>query len=156
MDFHDEDFLHVFDSLNKHDVDHILIGGFAVNFHGHSRYTGDLDIWIRDTLDNRRRLSAALKEIYGYEIPGIETMQFVPGWSTISLPNGFPLDILVNMKGLEQFTYDECLSEANVFDVEGTIFKVLHYKHLIANKKSAGRPKDLLDIDELTKLHGND
>lgn len=154
MDFYDEEFLRVFNLLNKHKVDHILIGGFAVNFHGHSRFTADLDIWIRDTLENRRRLSSAFREIYGYEIPGVETMQFVPGWSTISLPNGFPLDILVDMKGLEQYSYDECLAAAQDFEVEGTLFKVLHYNHLIANKRSAGRPKDLSDIDELNRLHG--
>lgn len=154
MDFHDEEFLNVFNLLNKHKVDHILIGGFAVNFHGLSRFTADLDIWIRDTKDNRSRLSQAFNEIYGYEIPGVETMQFVAGWSTISLPNGFPLDILVNMKGLEEFTYDECLEAATDFDVEGTIFKVLHYNHLLANKKAAGRPKDLLDIEELKKING--
>jgi predicted nucleotidyltransferase len=155
MDFHDEEFLNVFKSLNRHSVDHILIGGFAVNFHGHSRFTADLDIWIRDSPENRKKLSTALTEIYGYEIPGVETMQFVPGWSTIALPNGFPLDILVYMKGLEEFTYDECLSAATDFEVEGTIFKVLHYNHLIANKKAAGRPKDLLDIEELKKINGD-
>lgn len=154
MDFHDHEFLNVFNLLNKHKVDHILIGGFAVNFHGLSRFTADLDIWIRDTKDNRARLAMAFKEIYGYEIPGVETMQFVAGWSTISLPNGFPLDILVNMKGLEAFTYDECLEAATDFEVEGTIFKVLHYNHLMANKKAAGRPKDLLDIEELKKING--
>jgi predicted nucleotidyltransferase len=153
MDFHDEEFLNVFNQLNKYKVDHILIGGFAVNFHGHSRFTGDLDIWIRDTSENRKKLSAALEEIFGYEIPGVETMQFIPGWSTIDLPNGFPLDILVNMKGLEDFTYDECLQGANEFEVEGTIFRVLHYSHLIANKKAAGRPKDLLDIEELRRIN---
>lgn len=155
MDFHDEEFLKVFNVLNKHKVDHILIGGFAVNFHGHSRFTADLDIWIRDTKENRRKLSDAFIEIYGYEIPGIETMQFVAGWSTISLPNGFPLDILVYMKGLEEFTYDECLAAATDFEVDGTIFKVLHYNHLMANKKAAGRPKDLLDIEELKRINGD-
>jgi hypothetical protein len=153
MDFHDEEFLNVFNILNKHHVDHILIGGFAVNFHGHSRFTADLDIWIRDTLENRRKLSAAFQEIYGYEIPGVETMQFVPGWSTISLPNGFALDILVDLKGLENFSYDECLQSATDFEVEGTIFKVLHYNHLIANKRAAARPKDLDDIENLRKIN---
>ena len=132
----------------------MLIGGFAVNFHGHSRYTADLDIWIRDTVGNRKNLGAAFKELYGYEIPGVETMQFIPGWSTISLPSGFPLDILVDMKGLEHLTFDECWQEANKVEVEGVTIAFLHINHLLANKVSAGRPKDLLDIEDLKRIHG--
>lgn len=155
MDVYDEEILNVFRLFNKHEVAHILVGGFAVNFHGHSRYTADLDIWIDDTANNRKRLSNALTELYGYEIPGVETMQFIPGWSSISLPSGFPLDILADMKGLEEFSFEECLKLAVKVEIEGAVIGFLSLKHLLSNKGSVGRPKDLLDIEELKRLNGD-
>jgi hypothetical protein len=52
-----------------------MIGGFAVNLYGFSRYTADVDIWIKDTLENRKRLRNALKETSAGDIESIETMQ---------------------------------------------------------------------------------
>lgn len=155
MDVYDEEILNVFRLFNKHHVEHILIGGFAVNFHGHSRFTADLDIWLKDTSENRGKLVLAFRELYGYDIPGLETIQFIPGWSTISLPSGFPLDILVDMIGLEQHSFEECLESAVKVEIEGVTIGFLNLKHLLSNKISAGRPKDLLDIEELNRLHGD-
>ena len=156
MDVYDEEILNVFRLFNKHAVEHILVGGFAVNFHGHSRYTADLDIWINDTVSNIKRLSDALTELYGYEIPGIETMQFIPGWSSISLPSGFPLDIIAEMKGLEELSFEECLTLAVKVEIEGAVIRFLNLKHLLSNKVSVARPKDLLDIEELKRLNEDD
>ncbi|MBB5623728.1 hypothetical protein HDE69_004815 [Pedobacter cryoconitis] len=59
MDFLDEVLLLFWSSLNNHDVKYIMVGGFATRFHGFNRSTDDLDIWLYDTLDNRKNLSAA-------------------------------------------------------------------------------------------------
>lgn len=59
MDVLDEVLLRFWSSLNNHDVKYIMVGGFATRFHGFNRSTDDLDIWLYDTLDNRKNLRAA-------------------------------------------------------------------------------------------------
>ncbi len=56
MDIMDEDLLKFWQVLNSNEVLYIMVGGLSVNFNGHNRVTDDLDIWIKDTLDNRKRL----------------------------------------------------------------------------------------------------
>ena len=62
MDIFDEDILLLWKCLHQNDVRYIMIGGFAINLHGYSRATKDIDIWIEDTLNNRKKLRTALKE----------------------------------------------------------------------------------------------
>ena len=62
MDIFEEEITSFFQLLNKHSVKYILVGGFAVNYHGFSRATGDVDLWLEDSEVNRKKLVAALKE----------------------------------------------------------------------------------------------
>ncbi|MBB5620954.1 hypothetical protein HDE69_002007 [Pedobacter cryoconitis] len=64
MDVLDEVLLRFWSSLNNHDVKYIMVGGFATRFHGFNRSTDDLDIWLYDTLDNRKNLRAAFNELF--------------------------------------------------------------------------------------------
>jgi hypothetical protein len=77
----------------------------------------------------------------------LETMQFVPGWSPFKLNNGFQLDILIMpMKGLEKFSFDDCYEAASVAEICGIQVRFLHINQLIANKKAVNRPKDQVDV----------
>ena len=66
MDILDNELINFWKSLNEFNVQYIMIGGFAVNLHGFSRTTGDLDIWLKDELNNRRNLGKALNQ-FGYD-----------------------------------------------------------------------------------------
>nr|WP_315419902.1 hypothetical protein [uncultured Pedobacter sp.] len=68
-------------------------------FHGFNRSTDDLDIWLYDTLDNRKNLRAAFNELDYGDFPSFETMDFVPGWTSIYIDNAIELDIMTSMKG---------------------------------------------------------
>lgn len=129
-----------------------MIGGFAINLHGYNRSTKDIDIWIEDTLENRKRLRKALKEQGSGDYSPIETMDFIPGWTDFQLNMGFKLDIMVSVKGLEQIGFEECFKYAVVAEIESTTVRFLQYNHLIICKKAAGRPQDLVDIEELEKI----
>ena len=129
-----------------------MIGGFATNLHRYNRTTNGIDLWIADSLDNRKKLRKALKEQGSGDYSPIETMQFIPGWTNFNLDRGFPLDIMVSVKGLETIGFEECFKYAVVVEIESVPVRFLHYNHLIACKKAAGRPKDLLDISELEKI----
>ena len=66
--------------------------------------------------------------------------------------NCLSLDIMVNMKGLEGYSFDECLSMASVADIDGVQVPFLHINQLIANKKAVNRPKDQVDVMELERI----
>lgn len=151
MDVFNEQLLDFWRKLNDNNVQYIMIGGFATVFHGFSRITDDIDLWLEGTLDNRKNLRKAFNELGYGDYDAIETMDFVPGWTTFYAA-GIELDILTEMKGLENLSFDECLKLASVADIEGLKIPFLHINHLIENKKATNRPKDQIDILELEKI----
>lgn len=139
--------------FKEHDVRYITIGGFAVNIYGYSRNTGDLDILIDDTLDNRRNLRKAFIDIGIGDFETLETMDFIPGWTDFSLNFGLRLDIMTTVKGLEDKSFQELFDEATIVLLGGVEVKFIDYYSLILAKKASNRPKDQLDIEELNKLN---
>jgi len=152
MDIFDEEILKFWAALQNQAVRYIMVGGYATNLHGFQRYTGDIDIWIEDTLENRRRLRKAFVECGMEDYYMLETMQFVPGWTDFNLMNGLRLDIMVSMKGLEGYSFDECLALASIADIDDVKVPFLHINQLITNKKAVNRPKDQLDVIELERI----
>ncbi len=155
MDILDEDILSLWKYLNQNNVRYVMIGGFATNLHGYNRATKDINVWIDDTLENRKNLRIALLEQGSGDYEVIETMDFIPGWTSFQLNFGFPLDVLTSVKGLENVDFDECYKYAVIAEIEKMQIPFLHYNHLITCKKATGRLKDLLDIQELEKIKNN-
>lgn len=152
MDIFDEEILKFWAALQNCQVRYIMVGEYAMDLHAYQRYTGLIDIWIKDTPDNRKQLREAFIECGMGDYDMLETMQFVPGWTDFNLMNGLRLDIMVNMKGLEGYSFDECLNMASIADIEGVKVPFLHINQLIANKKAVNRPKDQLDVIELQRI----
>jgi predicted nucleotidyltransferase len=140
-------------SLNN--VKYLTIGGFAVNMYGYGRNTGDIDIFIEDTDENRENLRVALKKAGIGDFENIKTMQFIPGWTDISLNFDLRLDLMTSVKGLENSTFNELLEKAYIAEISGIPVYFLDYENLIKTKKAANRPKDILDIEELEKINKN-
>jgi predicted nucleotidyltransferase len=138
-------------SLNK--VKYLTIGGFAVNIYGYGRNTGDIDIFIEDSIENRANLRIALKKAGIGDFENINTMQFVPGWTDITLNFNLRLDIMTSVKGLEDSTFQELLEKAYITEINDIPIYFLDYENLIKSKKAANRPKDILDIEELEKIN---
>lgn len=152
MDVMDEELLNFWRILNRNTVQYIMVGGFAVNMQGYSRATSDADLWLKDELKNRQNLRNAFVEMGYGDFPGLETMEFVPGWTQFYIAGGLTLDIMTSMKGLENQTFEECLAKANIADLDGVKVPFLHINDLILNKKAVYRPKDQLDLIELEKI----
>ncbi len=152
MDILDDEILKLWQLLNKHEVKYIMIGGFATNLHGFSRTTADIDLWIKDTIENRRQLKLVLNEFELGEFENIETMNFLPGWTSINLSSGFELDIMTEIKGFEKQDFDKCYDISPTAIIQEIPIKFLHINQLIQAKKATARPKDLLDVIELEKL----
>ncbi|WP_317899254.1 hypothetical protein [Aurantibacillus circumpalustris] len=152
MDILDEEILNLWRLLEKHQTKYIMVGGFATTLHGFSRATADLDIWIKDTPENRRSFRLVLKELEIGDFESIETTQFVPGFTSILLNSGFELDIMTYLKGFDQVRFDECYGLAPEAVVEDVRVKFMHINQLIEAKKASGRKKDLMDVEELEKI----
>ncbi|HEY4877119.1 MAG TPA: DUF6036 family nucleotidyltransferase [Puia sp.] len=151
MDIFDEQLLNLWKTLNSNDVKYIMVGGFATVLHGFSRNTNDIDLWLDDTKTNRKNLRKTFSELGYGDYESIETMDFVPGWTTFYAA-GVVLDIMTKMKGLENLSFDSCFKSASMADVEGVRIPFLHINHLIENKKAVNRPKDQIDVQELEKI----
>ncbi|MGI8600465.1 MAG: hypothetical protein ACR2KB_14530 [Chitinophagaceae bacterium] len=152
MDVFNIELVKFWNCLNQNNVRYIMVGGVATNFNGYQRATDDVDLWLEDTIDNRKNLRKAFIdcEMGDYEL--LERIQFVPGWTSFRLNNGLPLDIMTTMKGLETFSFNECLQNAIVAEIENIKVPFLHINHLIANKKAVNRLKDQLDVIYLEKI----
>jgi hypothetical protein len=128
-----------------------MVGGFATNLHGFQRYTGDVDVYLDDTLDNRKRLRQAFIDMELGDFEPLERMAFVPGWVDFQLNNGVRLDIMTDLKGVN-LSFEACLALAPIAEIEGLFIPFLHINHLIDNKKAINRPKDQIDVIELEKI----
>jgi len=152
VDVFDEELLKFWEVMNCHHVKYIMIGGVATNFNGYQRSTDDIDVWIEDTVENRQKFRKAFYE-YGFvDLYMMETLQIIPGWTNFNLNNGTRLDLMVNVKGLEDYSFDECLNNASVADILNVKVPFLHINHLIESKKAANRPKDQIDVLYLEKI----
>jgi hypothetical protein len=140
-------------SLNK--VKYLTIGGFAVNIYGYGRNTGDIDIFIEDSIENRENLREALKQLGIGDFENIKTMQFVPGWTDITLNFNLRLDIMTSVKGLENINFQELLDKAYIAEINEIPVYFIDYDNLIISKKASNRLKDQLDIEELEKINKN-
>lgn len=153
MDVLHEELIKFWKSMADNNVRFIMVGGFATRFHGFNRSTDDLDMWLEDTLENRKNLIRSLVDLgYGNDFKPLETMEFVPGWTSFHIGSGIELDIMTKMKGLEQLSFSECLSMASIADLDVVNVPFLHINHLIQNKKVVNRPKDKVDVIELEKI----
>jgi len=144
------DFKDFIQALNDNDVDYILVGGFAVILHGHSRVTGDMDIWVNRTEENYKKL---MKAFYQFQMPAFDMTKenFLnhEDWDVFKFGRKpVAIDIMTKVKGLD---FDECFKLSKIFEVESLSIRTLHLNNLIQAKKEAGRLKDLDDIEQLTK-----
>jgi len=138
-----KDFLQL---LNSYQVEYLLIGGYAVGYHGYPRATGDMDIWVAIAPKNAARVVAALKE-FGFDVPELSVDMFLQEKQVIRL--GTPplkIDITTTISGV---SFAECYAERVVETLDGVQVNLISLPHLKTNKKASGRLKDLTDIQHL-------
>lgn len=135
--------------LNKNQVEYMIIGGLAVNYHGFQRATGDIDIWYNPTEKNYDLLLKSIRE-FGFETDEIEKQKYYLVKGVINLPlERFMIQFLSIING--KFTFADAYKEAETFEILEHAGKVMSYDYLIRNKIMARRPKDLEDIKQLER-----
>ena len=140
------DFEELFRILNEHRVDYVIVGGYAVAFHGYIRATKDIDVLFNNTPDNIERIIAALSD-FGITGEQIKRPLFSEAGSIIRLGVSPVLVELINaVSGLK---FDEIWASRAHGSYGKTPVSYISRDHLIINKKASGRPRDLLDVEEL-------
>lgn len=138
-----EDFIKL---LNKHEVKYLIVGGYAMAFHGKPRYTGDLDIWIKVSDDNATKLVQVLDE-FGFSSLGFTKDDFLK--DNLINQIGYPplrIDIITSIDGI---TFDEAYPKKLTIELEGINASYIGFDELIKNKRSSGRKIDISDVEDL-------
>lgn len=151
------DFKEFAELLNAEGVEYLVVGGYALAAHGHPRYTGDIDFWIRPSDDNVSRLLTVLRR-FGFESLGLKATDFGPD-AVIQL--GQPprrIDLLTAIDGVE---FDACWQRCERVTVDGVELAIIGLDDFATNKRSSGRLKDLADLESLglagnSRTRGND
>lgn len=140
------DFKEFLQLLNAHQVEYLIVGGYAVAYHGYPRATADMDIWIATNPQNAERVVAAMKE-FGFDLPELSTDLFLKEGQIIRM--GVPpvrIEIVTTLSGV---TFAECYAARVVDVLDGIQVGLISLIHLKINKKAAGRYKDLDDLENL-------
>lgn len=140
-------------ALVKNKVSFMLVGGYAVIYHGYERTTGDMDIWLQLSNENRDKLVNALKEfgIADDDLEKLKQMDLtnpVPRFFIGETPRSIDFITLIsNVK------FEDAIKNVNYFPLEEEKIPVIHYNDLILSKITSGRLKDKADIEELQRIN---
>lgn len=140
------DFKEFLQLLNEHDVQYLLIGGYAVAYHGYPRATVDMDIWIAVNPRNAERVVLVLRE-FGFDLPELETSLFLEPEKVVRM--GVPplrLELLTTLSGV---AFEECYANRVVDVVDGVEINFISLADLKRNKEASGRYRDLNDLENL-------
>lgn len=141
------DFKEFLKLLKEHNVQYLLIGGYAVGYHGYARATDDMDIWVAIHPDNAQKLVSALKA-FGLNDPSLTPELFLQKPKIIRM--GFPpmrLEITTSISGVE---FEECYQTRIVDTLDGIEVNLIDLEHLKKNKQASGRAKDIADLENLS------
>ena len=147
-----EDWRAFIESLNSNGVEYLVVGAVALAHHGFPRYTGDLDVLIRNSAENSVKLESALSD-FGFAALGLKAADFVDSYRVIQL--GVPpyrIDLLTSITGV---TFDEAWPSRVEAVMGETRVNFIGREALVHNKMMTGRTKDKADIEALgegTKL----
>jgi hypothetical protein len=134
--------------LNSNEVEYLVVGAFAVAFHGYPRYTADFDILIRPSEPNIRRVLTTLSE-FGFGAVGISKEDLLSSYDVISVGRATNrIDILSSISGIG---FDDAWATRKRGDLDWIAVNFIGRDALIQNKRATGRAKHQGDADELNK-----
>ena len=140
------DFRDLLELFNKHQVEFMLVGGYALAFHGAPRYTGDMDIFVHISSQNAVRIMAALRE-FGFGSVGLTAENFQQENMVVQL--GVPpvrVDIITSLTGI---SWEDAYSNRVQGKYGNVPVSYIGRDQFILNKKATGRKRDLADLEAL-------
>jgi hypothetical protein len=140
------DFTEFLRLLDAKAVEYLLIGGYAVAYHGYPRATQDMDVWVAISPENASRLVEVLRE-FGFEGPELADQLFLREDSIVRM--GMPpmrIEIATSISGV---SFQECYKDRITENFQGVPVSIISLANLKKNKQSAGRHRDLDDLEHL-------
>ena len=140
------DFKEFFQLLNKNNVRYLVIGGFAVAFHGYPRYTKDIDIWLWINPENAKNVIRTLED-FGFKSLGLSIDDFLESETIIQI--GHPpnrIDLIMTASGVD---FEECYQSKIEEEIDGVNIPFIDLENLKKNKLATGRTQDMADIENL-------
>jgi len=141
-----KDFKEFIELLNSHKVQYLVVGGYALAFHGHPRYTKDMDVWILVNPENAHNIVEAIRA-FGFASLKLDEHDFLTPNTVIQLgqpPNR--IDILTNATGLN---FIDCYPHKMDAIIDGVTISFIDLENLKKNKRAVGRHQDLADLEHL-------
>jgi hypothetical protein len=146
------DFSDLLAEFAREGVEHAVVGGYAFAFHAEPRATKDLDLLIGGSQDNRDRAARALAR-YGAPAQVVAAVRAL-GEDEVAYFGEAPLRVDI-LRGVDGVDTAEVLRRAVTADWEGVAVRVIALDDLIANKRAAGRARDLADLERLLEVRGS-
>jgi len=140
------DFDEFFGSLTAHGVEFVIVGAYALAFHGAPRFTGDIDVFLKPTLENAQRLLDALLA-FGFPAAGLRPEDVVNPSRVIQM-GVEPVQIHV-MSDISGVGWEEAWAGHVVARCGARDLPFIGRDAFVRNKRAAGRLKDLADIEAL-------
>lgn len=143
------EFKEMVECLNNNQAQYLVVGGYAVNHYGFSRFTGDFDIWVHKTPGNADKVLKSIAD-FGFGSLGIRKEDLLKDDAVIQL--GYPpvrIDFLVDLHGVP---FNDCFKRRKDVKIDDLNFPFIHVNDLIESKKVANRDKDQMDVKRLITI----
>ena len=141
-----KDFKELLELFNAHRVEYLIVGSYALAFHGAPRYTGDIDIFVKPDPENANRILDALK-VFGFGTVGLEKKDLTTPNQVIQL--GYPpvrIDLITSISGV---SWEEAFNHRDNGKFGDVAVNYIGRSQYVINKKASGRKKDLADLEVL-------
>ncbi len=139
------DFQEFLKLLNARKIKYLVIGGYAVGYHGYPRATKDLDVFVAVDPKNANKLVAVLQE-FGFDTPDLSPDLFLQDRIVRMGVPPLRIELTTNISGVR---FDECYKNRVVAVIDGVRVNLISLPKLKKNKKASGRHKDLDDLEHL-------
>ena len=144
-----EDYREMLSALSEEAVDFLLVGAYALAAHGLPRATGDMDLWVRCSVDNSERAWRALAK-FGAPMEKVTPEDLATPGMVIQVGVApCRIDLLTSVDGVE---FVDAWPRRMSIDLGDLRVPVISRRDLILNKRACGRPQDLADLDALDRL----
>jgi hypothetical protein len=135
--------------LEKRKVKYLVVGGYAVGFHGFPRYTGDLDVFVAIDDTNASAILNTFKE-FGFSDLGLKASDFLQEEIVVEIGRE-PIKIQV-LTGIDGVTFLECYKNRVYYCDQEIKIPFINFEDLLKNKEASPRAKDKIDLEELRRI----
>ncbi len=142
----DQDLREFIELLNAREVRYLIVGAYALAYHGHPRYTGDIDFFVEPSAENAERIAQVFNQ-FGFANIGVASEDFTVADQVVQLgiePNR--MDLMTSISGV---TFDEAWNTREYGELDGMQVPFISRELLKRNKAAVGRKQDLADLDYL-------